>query len=132
MDNAGITSHHWKIMLISGMGFFTDAYDLFIIDVVMALLKPIWHVGKLEESLVASTALLAAALHRKRCGDPFEAGFDPQRSDPFWKQFQCCLCDRAIIGGNERDDRRFRMMSQPQMPSMSKVSVIGDLYVCQS
>src|ERR1017187_4243866 len=61
MDNAGITSHHWKIMLISGMGFFTDAYDLFIIGVVMALLKPIWHVGKLEESLVASTALLAAA-----------------------------------------------------------------------
>jgi MFS family permease len=61
MDNAGITSQHWKIMLISGMGFFTDAYDLFIIGVVMALLKPIWHVGKLEESLVASTALLAAA-----------------------------------------------------------------------
>jgi PHS family inorganic phosphate transporter-like MFS transporter len=61
MDSAGITGHHWKIMLISGMGFFTDAYDLFIIGVVMALLKPIWHVGKLEESLVASTALLAAA-----------------------------------------------------------------------
>jgi len=47
MDNAGITSHHWKIMLISGMGLFTDACDLFIIGVVMALLKPIWHVGKL-------------------------------------------------------------------------------------
>jgi hypothetical protein len=28
---------HWKIMLISGMGFFTDAYDLFIIGVVMPL-----------------------------------------------------------------------------------------------
>ena len=61
MDNAGVSGRHWKIMLISGMGFFTDAYDLFIIGVVMALLKPIWHVGKLEESLVASTALLAAA-----------------------------------------------------------------------
>src|ERR1700689_1950049 len=61
MDNAGITKKHWKIMLISGMGFFTDAYDLFIIGVVMALLKPIWHIGKLEESLMASTALLAAA-----------------------------------------------------------------------
>src|SRR6202050_3038472 len=61
MDNAAISSHHWKIMLISGMGFFTDAYDLFIIGVVMALVKPIWHVGKLEESLVESTALLAAA-----------------------------------------------------------------------
>ncbi len=62
MDNAGISAHHWKIMFISGMGFFTDAYDLFIIGVVMTLLKDIWHFGKLEESLVESTALLAAAL----------------------------------------------------------------------
>src|SRR5580658_6045247 len=62
MDNAGITSHHWKIMLISGMGFFTDAYDLFIIGVVMSLLKPIWHTGKIEEGLVESTALLATAI----------------------------------------------------------------------
>src|ERR1700689_2273624 len=62
MDDAGITSHHWKIMFISGVGFFTDAYDLFIIGVVMALLKPMWHVGKVEEGLVESTALLAAAI----------------------------------------------------------------------
>ena len=62
MDNAGITKAHWKIMFISGMGFFTEAYDLFIIGVVMALLKQQWHVGKLEESLVESTALLASAL----------------------------------------------------------------------
>jgi PHS family inorganic phosphate transporter-like MFS transporter len=62
MDNAGVSKEHWKIMFISGMGFFTDAYDLFIIGVVMALLKPMWHVGKVEEGLVESTALLAAAL----------------------------------------------------------------------
>src|SRR6201992_417467 len=62
MDNAGISRQHWKIMFISGMGFFTDAYDLFIIGVVMSLLKPIWHVGKLEEGLVESTALLASAI----------------------------------------------------------------------
>src|ERR1700744_6087214 len=61
MDNAGISREHWKIMFISGMGFFTDAYDLFIIGVVMSLLKPIWHVNKLEEGLVESTALLASA-----------------------------------------------------------------------
>jgi hypothetical protein len=47
MDNAGISQEHWKIMLISGIGFFTDAYDLFVIGVVMALLKPMWHVGKI-------------------------------------------------------------------------------------
>lgn len=62
MDNAGISGHHWKIMFISGMGFFTDAYDLFIIGVVMTLLKPMWHVQPLEESLVESTALIAAAI----------------------------------------------------------------------
>jgi PHS family inorganic phosphate transporter-like MFS transporter len=62
MDNAGISKEHWKIMFISGMGFFTDAYDLFVIGVVMSLVKPIWHVGKLEEGLVESTALLAAAI----------------------------------------------------------------------
>jgi PHS family inorganic phosphate transporter-like MFS transporter len=62
MDNAGISKEHWKIMFISGMGFFTDAYDLFIIGVVMALLKPMWHIGKVEEGLVDSTALLAAAI----------------------------------------------------------------------
>jgi PHS family inorganic phosphate transporter-like MFS transporter len=62
MENAGISKEHWKIMFISGMGFFTDAYDLFVIGVVMSLVKPIWHVGKLEEGLVESTALLAAAI----------------------------------------------------------------------
>jgi PHS family inorganic phosphate transporter-like MFS transporter len=61
LDDSKITPHHWKIMLISGMGFFTDAYDLFIIGVVMSLVKPIWHTGKIEEALVDSTALLAAA-----------------------------------------------------------------------
>lgn len=62
LDESGITRTHWKIMFISGMGFFTDAYDLFIIGVVMSLLKPLWHVGKLEEGLVQSTALIAAAI----------------------------------------------------------------------
>lgn len=62
MDEARIAPHHWKIMFISGMGFFTDAYDLFIIGVVMTLLKQSWKISPLEESLVDSTALLASAL----------------------------------------------------------------------
>ena len=49
-------------MFISGMGFFTDAYDLFIIGVVMALLKQEWHISPTEEGAVASTALLASAV----------------------------------------------------------------------
>ncbi len=49
MDNAKISGHHWKIMFISGMGFFTNVYDLFISGIVMTLRKDLWHVGKLEE-----------------------------------------------------------------------------------
>ena len=62
MDNAGISKEHWKIMFISGMGFFTDAYDLFIIGVVMSLLKSEWHVTPAQDGLVTSTALLASAI----------------------------------------------------------------------
>ena len=61
MDDAKLSRLHWKIMFISGMGFFTDAYDLFIIGVVMALLKSEWHISPTEEGLVASTALIASA-----------------------------------------------------------------------
>src|ERR1700728_4014314 len=62
LDEAKPSAMHWKIMFISGMGFFTDAYDLFIIGVVMSMLQPLWHTGKLEEGLVESTALLASAI----------------------------------------------------------------------
>ena len=45
LDEQHISPTHWKIMFISGMGFFTDAYDLFIIGVVMSLLKSEWQVS---------------------------------------------------------------------------------------
>jgi MFS family permease len=61
LDEAEITRLHWKIMFVSGMGFLTDAYDLFIIGVVMALLKREWHPTPVETGLVTSTALLASA-----------------------------------------------------------------------
>ena len=61
-DESGITREHWKILFISGMGFFTDAYDLFIIGVAMKLIKEHWHVSPLAEGLVTSTALLASAV----------------------------------------------------------------------
>ena len=52
----------WGIVLISGMGFFTDAYDLFIIGVVLKLLKTEWHIGSLETAVVGATALVSAAI----------------------------------------------------------------------
>jgi MFS transporter, PHS family, inorganic phosphate transporter len=62
LDNSSLSGFHLKAMLTSGMGFFTDAYDLFIIGVVLAILTPIWNLNKFEISLIGSTSLIAAAL----------------------------------------------------------------------
>jgi len=61
MDASKVTRQHWKIMVISGMGFLTDAYDLFIIGVVMSILKSEWNPSPIAVGLVTSTALIAAA-----------------------------------------------------------------------
>ena len=44
-------------MFVSGMGFFTDAYDLFVIGIVVALLKPQWHLSTGQVSLLNSATL---------------------------------------------------------------------------
>lgn len=62
LDNSPISGFHWKAMITSGMGFFTDAYDLFIIGVALAILTPLWNLSNFEVGLVGSTSLLAAAL----------------------------------------------------------------------
>ncbi|MBV8148883.1 MAG: MFS transporter [Candidatus Eremiobacteraeota bacterium] len=61
LDNSGITKFHWMIMFVSGMGFFTDAYDLFIIGVALVLMKEEWHLSAFYVSVLGSTSLLAAA-----------------------------------------------------------------------
>jgi MFS family permease len=62
LDESQLSRFHLKTVITSGMGFFTDAYDLFIIGVVIVLLKPLWHLNALEVSLLSSTALISAAL----------------------------------------------------------------------
>lgn len=62
LDESQLSRFHFKAVITSGMGFFTDAYDLFIIGVVIFLLTPLWHLNVLEISLLGSTALIAAAL----------------------------------------------------------------------
>lgn len=62
LDNSELSGFHWKAMITSGMGFFTDAYDLFIIGAALSILIPLWKLNALEISLVGSTSLLAAAL----------------------------------------------------------------------
>src|SRR5579859_8167841 len=61
LDDSPLSGFHLKAMITSGMGFFTDAYDLFIIGVVLAILTPLWHLNSLEIGLLGSTSLIAAA-----------------------------------------------------------------------
>ena len=51
---------HLRTVLTAGMGFFTDAYDLFIIGAAMTLIKTTWHPSSVLVGLVSSTALIAA------------------------------------------------------------------------
>ena len=62
LDEAGETPFLWKVLFISGMGFFTDAYDLFIIGVAVAILKKQWHLGSFDTALLNSTTLIASAI----------------------------------------------------------------------
>ena len=62
IDRAGISRFQWKIMFVSGMGFFTDAYDLFVIGIVVYLVKPEWHLSTSHVSWLNSATLLASAV----------------------------------------------------------------------
>jgi PHS family inorganic phosphate transporter-like MFS transporter len=61
LDSAPTSREHWKILFISGMGFFTDAYDLFVIGVVATLVTSEWHIASYQKSLLSSLALLTSA-----------------------------------------------------------------------
>jgi MFS transporter, PHS family, inorganic phosphate transporter len=62
LDDSRITRFQWKIMFVSGMGFFTDAYDLFVIGIVVALIKPEWGLSTGQVSLLNSVTLAASAV----------------------------------------------------------------------
>ncbi len=62
LDNAPLGLFHLRAVIISGTGFFTDAYDLFIIGAALDLIKVQWAPSKVMVGLLGSTALLAAFL----------------------------------------------------------------------
>ncbi|HEX4244958.1 MAG TPA: MFS transporter, partial [Acidimicrobiales bacterium] len=62
LDESKVTKFQWKIMFVSGMGFFTDAYDLFVIGIVVTLLKPEWNLSTSQVSLLNSATLAASAV----------------------------------------------------------------------
>lgn len=62
LDESKLSAFHFKMVFTAGMGFFTDAYDLFIIGVVSYILRDLWHLNTVEISLLSSTSLISAAV----------------------------------------------------------------------
>ena len=62
LDEAETNRKHWLTVITAGMGFFTDAYDLFIIGTVTVLLTPIFHLSTNQISLLNSISLLASVV----------------------------------------------------------------------
>jgi len=60
LDEASLSRVHLRAVLASGMGFFTDAYDLFVIGVASALITKDWNLSPGHLALLNSTMLLAA------------------------------------------------------------------------
>ncbi|HEY0754594.1 MAG TPA: MFS transporter [Ktedonobacteraceae bacterium] len=56
LNRAPLSPFHLRIVLVVGMGFFTDAYNLFIIGPALSLLKP----DATESKILSSVALLAS------------------------------------------------------------------------
>ena len=61
-DEAALAGLRRRALLVSGMGFFTDAYDLFVIGIVSTLLKTQWHLGTDQLALLNAVMLGAAFL----------------------------------------------------------------------
>jgi MFS transporter, PHS family, inorganic phosphate transporter len=60
LDEASLSRTHLRAVLASGMGFFTDAYDLFVIGVASALITKDWDLSPGHLALLNSTMLFAA------------------------------------------------------------------------
>jgi MFS family permease len=62
LNNAPISFFHLRAAFTAGMGFFTDAYDLFIIGSALVYIKPEWHLGSTQIAFLGSISLVAAFL----------------------------------------------------------------------
>jgi MFS transporter, PHS family, inorganic phosphate transporter len=62
LDEAPLSRFHLRAVLASGMGFFTDAYDLFVIGIASALITKDWNLSSGRLALLNSTMLAAACL----------------------------------------------------------------------
>lgn len=62
LDDAPLSLFHLRAFITAGAGFFTDAYDLFIIGTAMALIKSEWHLSAGEVGLLGGATLVATLL----------------------------------------------------------------------
>ena len=62
LDEASLSRFHLRAVLVSGMGFFTDAYDLFVIGIASTLITKQWHLSSGKLALLNSVMLAAAFL----------------------------------------------------------------------
>jgi MFS family permease len=62
LDEAPLSRFHRRAVITSGMGFFTDAYDLFIVGAASTLIAAQWHLSTTQTGLINSISLLAACL----------------------------------------------------------------------
>jgi PHS family inorganic phosphate transporter-like MFS transporter len=62
LDEASIGRVHIRSVVASGVGFFTDAYDLFVIGVASALITKDWNLSSDRLSILNSTMLAAACV----------------------------------------------------------------------
>ena len=61
-DEASVRRLRKRALLVSGVGFFTDAYDLFVIGIVSTLLKTEWHLDTSQLAVLNAVMLGAAFL----------------------------------------------------------------------
>jgi PHS family inorganic phosphate transporter-like MFS transporter len=60
LDEAPRSKFHRRTVVVSGVGFFTDAYDLFVIGTVSTIVATQWHLSTLQTSWVTGSAILGA------------------------------------------------------------------------
>ncbi|ACG57381.1 General substrate transporter [Hydrogenobaculum sp. Y04AAS1] len=59
LNTSQFSLFHIKAMFASAMGFFTSAYDLFIIGTALVLIKDEWHLSAQQVGLIGSISLIA-------------------------------------------------------------------------
>ena len=62
LDGSRFQRFHVKAIIVSGAGFFTDAYDLTVIGTALLLIKPEGGLNTGQVALVGSSALIASAI----------------------------------------------------------------------